>query len=550
MYKINFDNKILDRKKLKSIINWLHNQKIYGNIFIDSNYIINCEGSIDVDIRTPSLPDFIQFGNVIGSFSISDGLLTTLRGVPQKVGLYFRCNNNRLQTLKYAPEVVGYDCNGGYCNFNCSNNQLKSLEYSPKLLSGDFYCYKNNLETLIGIQSEINGNLICSDNQLVDLKTAPKHIKGDFNVSNNLIIDITISNTFIGGQFITKNHNKTNFKTTKKTNIVSFLKKVKDVNGQIIDCDNIYFDGNLNKKITIYCNECNTYTDISPKQLLKGYSCPSHSIKTKEFIKKGVEKYGDNYEYITDRNNPNYWGTTITCLSSENCKIGVKCKKHKNIFETYVDTFLSGKELCPICKFEESKINLPIRNISNYNKKGEIYVHNYCKDSKLINKILLFLKNNTITLHNIFINEDYTVDVEIIDKNDLNKIWRGFIIRIDDNGELPKFINFGVIITSSLNLINFRSFEDIKTLRGMPKIMYGNFNCVGVKLKSLIGAPEQIYGNFNIKNNDIESLVGCPKIIHGDFDISDNKIKSLFEFENADCEIFGKLNRKNNLFVE
>ena len=66
MYKINFDNKILDRKKLKSIINWLHNQKIYGNIFIDSNYIINCEGSIDVDIRTPSLPDFIQLVMLLG----------------------------------------------------------------------------------------------------------------------------------------------------------------------------------------------------------------------------------------------------------------------------------------------------------------------------------------------------------------------------------------------------------------------------------------------------------------------------------------------------
>ena len=57
-------------------------------------------------------------------------------------------------------------------------------------------------------------------------------------------------------------------------------------------------------------------------------------------------------------------------------------------------------------------------------------------------------------------------------------------------------------------------------------------------------------GNMSIKNNDIKNLIGCPKIIYGDFIISNNKIPSVECFDNVECEVFGKLNRKNNLFIE
>jgi hypothetical protein len=341
-----------------------------------------------------------------------------------------------------------------------------------------------------------------------------------------------------------------------------FRDKARLVHGDLIDCTNIDFNGDLKRAVTIYCTECNqSYNDVLPTQLLKGYSCPYHSTKAKEFIKKGVEKYGDKYEYITDRNNSDYWGIGITGLSSENCKIGVRCKKHNNIFETHADTFLSGKELCPICKFEESKINISIRNVSNYSKNGEIYVHNDCSDKKLISKISVFLKKNTTALdnywkHNVFINEDYTIDVEIVELNDLNKEWRGLTIRIDDNGKIPDFIQFGIVITSELQITRFNNSDgknnvkEIKNLIGLPMLLYGNLKCVNIDLKSIIGVPEEIYGNFNVKNNNIECLEGCPKIIHGDFDISNNKIMTIAEFNDVDCEVFGKLNRKNNLFVE
>lgn len=346
-----------------------------------------------------------------------------------------------------------------------------------------------------------------------------------------------------------------------------FIEKAKISNGELINWvrfknDNYNFDEKLKKTVKIYCNSCKEYhTSVQPSQLIKGYGCPSHSIKTIEFIKKAKSKYGDVYEYITDRNNKEYWGTGITTLTSENCKIGVMCKKHGNIFETHVKGFLDGSELCPICKFEKSKFLIGKRDNSNYNKTENIYIHNECKDNGNINHIIDYLKKHTNVFgffeHNLYVNDDLTLDIEMCNLNDLNKDWRGLSICIDEE-KIPSFINFGYIITSCVwvygglieNGVIAQKVNYIENLCGMPKKLYGDLGCVNTNLKSIIGSPIEIYGNFTVKNNNIETLEGCPKIIHGDFDISNNVIKSIKDFYDVDCEVFGKLNRKNNLFVE
>ena len=63
-------------------------------------------------------------------------------------------------------------------NFYCYNNQLTTLEGSPKEVGGDFYCSDNQLTSLKGGPAKLGGNFYCSNNQLPKLITDNmKHIK-------------------------------------------------------------------------------------------------------------------------------------------------------------------------------------------------------------------------------------------------------------------------------------------------------------------------------------------------------------------------------------
>lgn len=62
----------------------------------------------------------------------------------------------------------------------------------------------------------------------------------------------------------------------------------------------------------------------------------------------------------------------------------------------------------------------------------------------------------------------------------------------------------------------------IKSLKGAPKIVYGDFGCAYCQsLESLEGSPEVVYANFICNNcSSLTSLNGVPKAIVGDFDCS------------------------------
>ena len=82
-----------------------------------------------------------------GRFSCSNNKLTSLKGAPQIVGSSFNCSNNKLTSLKGAPsKIAGY--------FNCSNNKLTSLEGGPKKLTGAYDCSWNNFSFLYHKEEE------------------------------------------------------------------------------------------------------------------------------------------------------------------------------------------------------------------------------------------------------------------------------------------------------------------------------------------------------------------------------------------------------------
>ncbi len=109
------------------------------------NYIINSDGSIDVD------------GNV-NLFN------TNLIKIPLKFNRitgYFDCMDNKLTSLEGCPNEV----NGG---FSCSYNQLTSLEGLSKIIEGSLFCTNNKLTNLKGIET-VDRFIFCDGNPLKSL---------------------------------------------------------------------------------------------------------------------------------------------------------------------------------------------------------------------------------------------------------------------------------------------------------------------------------------------------------------------------------------------
>ena len=75
-------------------------------------------------------------------------------------------------------------------NFYCYGNNLTSLLGMPKIIAGDFYCFGNNLTSLLGMPNSIDGNFDCSENNLTSLEGMPNVIIGDFDCSGNNLISI------------------------------------------------------------------------------------------------------------------------------------------------------------------------------------------------------------------------------------------------------------------------------------------------------------------------------------------------------------------------
>lgn len=85
----------------------------------------------------------INFTTVGGGFYCHNNKLPSLKGAPEKVGGTFDCHNNGLTSLKGGPEKVG----GA---FDCSHNKLTSLEGCPKEIDGTFDYSYNKLASVEG----------------------------------------------------------------------------------------------------------------------------------------------------------------------------------------------------------------------------------------------------------------------------------------------------------------------------------------------------------------------------------------------------------------
>lgn len=115
---------------------WLKEYNI-RNYTINDDLTIDVKGHVVLEGYTEKhLPDYIQFGKVVGFFTINESPnLETLKGCPKEVGIDFYCYNcKNLESLKGSPKIVGG-------NFSCRKcSKLESLENCPKEVGRDFVC--------------------------------------------------------------------------------------------------------------------------------------------------------------------------------------------------------------------------------------------------------------------------------------------------------------------------------------------------------------------------------------------------------------------------
>ena len=87
-------------------------------------------------------------------------------------------------------------------DFNCSSKKIVSLNgIRFGAVSGNFYCYRNQLTSLEGAPREVGGNFDCSENHLTSLKGAPQEVVGNFNCSVNQLISLEGAPREVGGNY-------------------------------------------------------------------------------------------------------------------------------------------------------------------------------------------------------------------------------------------------------------------------------------------------------------------------------------------------------------
>lgn len=81
----------------------------------------------------------------------------------------FYCDNNKLQSLAFAPDEVTGD-------FSCQGNLLKTLKGSPQIVGGSFWCGNNQLTSLDGCPQKVGKHIGIVCNQIQNLVFFPDEI--------------------------------------------------------------------------------------------------------------------------------------------------------------------------------------------------------------------------------------------------------------------------------------------------------------------------------------------------------------------------------------
>lgn len=103
-------------------------------------------------------------------------------------------------------------------------------------------------------------------------------------------------------------------------------------------------------------------------------------------------------------------------------------------------------------------------------------------------------------------------------------------------------VQFG-IVKGSFSCTN----NNLKTLKGSPRVVIGDFNCSSNKLESLVGGPQEVGKIYNATKNKLISLEGIALKIGDDAHFGFNKLTTLSD---VSCSVAGHFYCHHNQIKE
>lgn len=230
-----------------------------------------------------------------------------------------------------------------------------------------------------------------------------------------------------------------------------------------------------------------------------------------------------------------------------------KEKQLKRLMKTYPKTI-------PYCETQMSKIGICCREYKGdkyLNDDGIYVVPNDFPNKK---KIMEWVKSNEFSNIgcSIYITKDGIINAINENKKLYGNEKRGIKIIIASE-KLPEYIQFGTVegnVKITNTFVNYLVKIDphpIKSFKGCPKIVTGDFNAENIGIGSFYGCPITVNGDFIVKKNFIKTFEHMPKYIGGIFDVSNNELTDdAWEYakNNIESEIVGDYKISNNKFVK
>lgn len=132
---------------------------------------------------------------------------------------------------------------------------------------------------------------------------------------------------------------------------------------------------------------------------------------------------------------------------------------------------------------------------------------------------------------------------DIFEWNEINGEFMCFKCNIESLEGFPRKVDASNILGKCA--INVNQCRNLKTLKGAPDIIFGDFYCIECdSLTSLEGAPEKVAGDFFCGQCDsLKTLKGAPKYLSGEFNCSG--CKNLESLEGVPDKIYGDFDCSN-----
>lgn len=236
----------------------------------------------------------------------------------------------------------------------------------------------------------------------------------------------------------------------------------------------------------------------------------------------------------------------------------------KRLMESYPKT-------APYCEDKLAELGIACRIFDTENYIRSVFCRGiYVVKDDFENKeeIIQWLESDEFssTGCSVYVNSKGIINV-INDQKELYDKEKSSIKIMLINDELPNYVHFGkvegnFILTNcgwSSEKNRASGYQGgaiephkIKSLRGCPQFVGGDFKAENIGIDSLIGCPQRIEGDFIVMKNAIKSFEGMPQYIGGLFNISNNELTDEawdYAKDNIEGE-FGDYNIKKNLFIK